>query len=124
MVLRRSNKSAYGQKSGGFFSNLWNGIKSAATWVANGIKGVVSTVHKDVRDVVSAVNTNVRDAASGVKNYVTHTQDSVVSVVNTAVKETAGLGKALGDDATKVASSMSLPLMIGGAAALAFVLLK
>lgn len=126
MVFQKQRKqtSTFGSKVWGFFSSIGNSIKRAFNWTVDKVSAVVGTVHNDIKGAVSAIHQDVRDTAAGAVAYAGKTQDNIAGILNNTVNKTADLGKNLGDNVSKSASAMSLPLAIGGAAALAFMLLK
>lgn len=126
MVFARQTKqtSTFGSKVWGFFSSIGNSIKKAVSWAADKVSAVVGTVHNDITGAISAVHKDVRDTASGAIAYAGKTQDNIAGIINNTVNKTADVGKNIGDNVSKTAGALSMPLMIGGAAALAFVLLK
>jgi phage-related protein len=126
MVFARQTKQAstFGTKVWGFFSSIGNNIKKAVSWAADKVSAVVGTVHNDVANAVSAVHRDIRDTASGAVAYAGKTQDNLTGIINNTVNKTADLGKNVGDNFSKTAGALSLPMAIGGAAALAFILLK
>lgn len=108
-----AKKSSFGQKVSSFFSSAWNWITGTAKKVWNGVKSVINTAHKDVQQLVS-----------GVGNIVVHTEDVLTGTVQSVVHDAKNLGVGLGDSVAKTASSLSMPLAIGGIALAAMFLMK
>jgi phage-related protein len=109
----RHHTSSFGDKVSNFFKEAWNDVKGAAKTVWNAVTTTASTVNQDLSNFFS-----------GTKDIVTHTEDKSAEVFNKAVDGTVKLGSAIGDDVAKTADALSMPLVVGGLAVVALLLMN
>jgi hypothetical protein len=94
----------------GFFSDIGNGIKSAASSIWSEAKKIKP------KEIVNTVYSDVKSGVSAVANHVMKTQDSIVNGTVNTVNHVVDKGS---ETIESLGSSLSMPLMlIGGAAAL------
>lgn len=106
----------------GFFSNVGNFFKKAGNSIAHTVKSVVKS-----REFQSVVNT-AKGAVSAVYNDAKGLLKSGQDNVGKLIDKTANLSDKIVDKASDtvlgVSSNLSMPLVIGGMAVLAILLLK
>ena len=134
-----NQKQGFFGKIGGFFSNAFNTVKNAVTSVFNGgkaivqggidkvstvvqtlhddIKGAVSTVHQDAVNTVSTLNKDVVGYTKDVKDTIDKTVGKAENVIIKTEETVGGTIDSLG-------KSLTLPLLIGGGALVALLVLK
>jgi phage-related protein len=91
-------------------SNVYHYVKDQIVHpVINTATQVVQTIHNDAKQIVQ-----------GTKEIVIHTEDAATGTVKQVVADVSGTVGGLGNNLQAAASSLSMPLAIGGVAALIY----
>ncbi len=102
----------------------WNDFTS---WVSDKVQRVenfFNTIYTDAKDGVSAVFHSIDSTRSAIVNSATKISEQIVPTVGGVVKDVTGTVNNLGKDVVGISSNLQMPLMLGGAGVLAYLLLK
>lgn len=120
---------------GNFFSDAYHKAESAVTTIYNDIKGGVSSVFHSVDDtaksLLNTIQVDSKLALTDAHDLIDKGGHVIESLGNNVASTTQSLGNnvqktvvGVADDVPKVASSMSLPLMMAAGAGVLFLALK
>lgn len=118
-----------------WFSDRWDGFGDVVNTVYSDIKGGVSAVYHSFDDtrntIIHGIADNTKSLIKSGENVITKGEDVVKDLgkdATVAVSNIGGdvrdLGSNLGKNIEGVTSNLSLPLLIGGGAALLFLIKK
>jgi len=106
-----------------FVDKVGGTIKRAYNWVTKKVGALVNTVDNRVSGIVKTLHDDAVGVTKGVKELLVKTEDTVSGTVKTVSHDVTTLGTSVAHDAAGAVSSLSLPLVVGGLAVAAYLVM-